>query len=293
MKKLIYLLIPVILLFSAACDMGIESPYLEIIQEQIEEDVEAADQDTAVTVIFDSNGGSAVTTQNLTAGDLVTEPADPVRTGYTFDGWYSDTSLTLAWDFEDDTVTGNMTLYAKWIAITYTVTFNSNGGSAVPEQQVAYGGTASIPDPAPTKAGYAFIGWYEDAELQFAWNFTTDTITGAKTLYAKWSSVGGADITISDPTSPDFSMSPTSFTLQTGGGTTSQTVSVSAGAGFTITEYQWYINGTARGNDQDSIDLDTAATPTWFVTGVNTLTLVVVIDGMPYSDDFFFDVEQY
>lgn len=74
-----------------------------------------------VTVTFVSNGGSEVSAQNLTYGALVTRPADPTYSGYTFAGWYTDEALTDAYDFNTP-VTANLTLYAKW-------TQNSGGGS--------------------------------------------------------------------------------------------------------------------------------------------------------------------
>lgn len=65
-------------------------------------------------VTFNSNGGSDVDSQNVVNGGKVTEPDAPTKTGYTFDAWYSDEDLTDAWTFATDTVTANMTLYAKW-----------------------------------------------------------------------------------------------------------------------------------------------------------------------------------
>ncbi|MEI7026997.1 S-layer homology domain-containing protein [Paenibacillus sp. y28] len=66
-----------------------------------------------VTVSFDSNGGSTVSSQSLSLNGLVTRPTDPTKTGYTFSGWYSDTGLTSAFDFSTP-LTVNTTLYAKW-----------------------------------------------------------------------------------------------------------------------------------------------------------------------------------
>lgn len=66
------------------------------------------------TVTFHSNGGSAVATQSVTSGGKVTEPTDPTKEGFTFDGWYSDSTLQTEWDFNDE-VTGNLDLYAKWV----------------------------------------------------------------------------------------------------------------------------------------------------------------------------------
>ncbi|MCE5235799.1 MAG: InlB B-repeat-containing protein, partial [Eubacteriales bacterium] len=73
--------------------------------------------------------------------------------------------------------------------LTYTVTFNSNGGSAVANQTIQSGSKATKP-ANPTKAGYTFGGWYSDDALKNAWDFNT-AITKDTTLYAKWTSNGG------------------------------------------------------------------------------------------------------
>ena len=66
------------------------------------------------TVSFDSNGGSAVTSVQVNDGDKLTAPTQPVRKMYVFNGWYKDSGFTQVWDFDTDTVTKNITLYAKW-----------------------------------------------------------------------------------------------------------------------------------------------------------------------------------
>lgn len=66
-------------------------------------------------VQFNSNGGSVVPSQSVAAGAKVTEPDDPTKEDYTFDGWYSDLALTDAWTFATDTVSGDLMLYAKWV----------------------------------------------------------------------------------------------------------------------------------------------------------------------------------
>jgi len=67
------------------------------------------------TVFFVCNGGSSVPSKVVEIGSTITEPETPERTGFNFDGWYSDSGLTVAWDFPTGTVTKDMTLYAKWI----------------------------------------------------------------------------------------------------------------------------------------------------------------------------------
>lgn len=65
------------------------------------------------TVAFDSDGGSAVASQNIISGQKAIEPDDPVKEGYTFGGWYEEDTLTTLYDF-DTAVTEHMILYAKW-----------------------------------------------------------------------------------------------------------------------------------------------------------------------------------
>ena len=83
------------------------------------------------TVTFDAGGhGTAPDAQTVATGSKLTKPTDPTAEGYAFDGWYKEEALTNEWDFESDTVTGNITLYAKWRqAISYTVTFKVVNGS--------------------------------------------------------------------------------------------------------------------------------------------------------------------
>jgi uncharacterized repeat protein (TIGR02543 family) len=67
----------------------------------------------------------------------------------------------------------------------YTVTFNVDGGSAVPAQNVELGKTVTKPTN-PTKAEYTFANWYKDAAKTTLWNFDTDVVVQNTTIYAKW-----------------------------------------------------------------------------------------------------------
>ncbi|MCL2798529.1 MAG: InlB B-repeat-containing protein, partial [Firmicutes bacterium] len=132
-------------------------------------------------VTFNSNGGSEITSFSVT-GSTVSKPADPKRDGYVFDGWYQNAGLTAAAAFPFN-VTQNTVFYAKWLA-TYTVTFETDGGSNTNPLTRASG--ASVSKPAdPTKAGFVFDGWYQDAAFTMVRNFpfavTQDTV-----VYAKW-----------------------------------------------------------------------------------------------------------
>ncbi len=141
------------------------------------------------TVSFESNGGTAVDSQTLNYGSLVVEPTEPTQTGYTFDGWYSESGLTTAWDFSSDTLgAADMTLYAAWTADTYTVTFDAQGGTCATSSITATYDSAYGSLPEPTLTGYTFVGWF--TEVDGAGLEITDTtivnITEDLTLYAYW-----------------------------------------------------------------------------------------------------------
>ena len=130
------------------------------------------------TVTFDSNGGSSVANQNITNGQKATQPTSPTRSGYTFNGWKLNGS-TFSFN---TTITKDITLVASWTEVAkYTVTFNSNGGSSVPVQNITSGQKATQP-ANPTKNGYIFDGWKLNGNT---FNFNT-AITGNTTLTASW-----------------------------------------------------------------------------------------------------------
>ena len=138
------------------------------------------------TVSFESNGGSAVESQTVEKGKTAAVPAQPAKDGHNFGGWHEDKAFTKLYDFATP-VTKNITLYARWIsktAVTYTVSFESNGGTEVAPQAVEEGQKAAEP-PAPAKASHNFGGWYENEAFARPYNFETP-VTENITLYAKW-----------------------------------------------------------------------------------------------------------
>ncbi|WP_081797020.1 InlB B-repeat-containing protein [Bacillus ndiopicus] len=147
------------------------------------------------TVIYDKNGatGGTVPKDNgvYEENDHVTVQGNSgqlVRTGYTFKGWNTQADGQGQEYAENAYFTmgaQNQIFYAQWTANTYPVTFEANGGSAIVAQQVPYNTQASEPTP-PSKQGHTFVGWYKDTALTQEWNFATDIVTAAITLYAKW-----------------------------------------------------------------------------------------------------------
>ena len=139
---------------------------------------------TGYSVSFDSDGGSAVATQNVEDGGVATEPTNPTREGYTFVEWQLDGS---AYDFST-TVSADIELVAVWEANavdTFTVSFDSDGGSAVTSQTVNDGAVATEPTD-PTKEGFTFVEWQLDGS---AYDFST-AVSADIELVAVWEASG-------------------------------------------------------------------------------------------------------
>lgn len=108
----------------------------------------------------------------------------PEVEGYTFGGWYADENRTIEFDFTKP-IKSNTTVYAKWTAKDYEVSFITEHGKTPTSQSVPYNGTAT--DPGKLSAeGYTFIGWYTDnTHDSTKFDFSTP-ITSNTTVYAKW-----------------------------------------------------------------------------------------------------------
>lgn len=113
----------------------------------------------------------------------------PENPGHGFGGWFKDADFKTKWDFDKDKASTDVHLYAKWTKKQYTVTFNSNGGSAVSSVTVEYG--ERLPKPKnPTRKGYIFGGWSYYKDKASYWNFdrapSIATVKEDRTLYAIW-----------------------------------------------------------------------------------------------------------
>ena len=121
------------------------------------------------TIAFDTDGGSKIDPITQDYGTAITAPADPTREGHTFMGWDKAIPATMPAE--------NMTVTAQWRINQYTVTFDTNGGSAVAPITQDYG-TAITAPADPTREGYTFIGW--DKAIP------TTMPAGDMTITAKW-----------------------------------------------------------------------------------------------------------
>ena len=135
------------------------------------------------TVKFVSEHGDAPTSQNVPYNETATDPGKLSAEGYTFIGWYTDDTYDTEFDFTQP-ITGNTTVYAKWTAKDYEVSFITEHVDAPASQNVPYNKTATNPGEL-TAEGYTFIGWYADEAHETKFDFSTP-ITGDTKVYAKW-----------------------------------------------------------------------------------------------------------
>jgi len=140
-------------------------------------------QINAYTITFNSNGGSDVASITQDYNTEVNEPNDPTRLGYSFAGWYRNAQLTQPYIF-DRMPAEDQTLYAKWNINQYTITFDTKGGTSIPAITQDFESTLIQPDD-PSREGYTFAGWFEDASYQETYIFDTMPAENI-TIHALW-----------------------------------------------------------------------------------------------------------
>ena len=134
-------------------------------------------------VSFVTEHGDPPTSQNVKYNGTANDPGKLSEDGYTFIGWYTDDTYDTEFDFTQP-ITGNTTVYAKWTAKDYEVSFITEHGKTPTSQNVPYNKTATNPGEL-TAEGYTFIGWYTDHTCTTEFDFSTP-ITGDTKVYAKW-----------------------------------------------------------------------------------------------------------
>ncbi len=153
------------------------------------------------TLSFNTNGGSSITSEKYNEGtviDLTKTEYKPSKDGYSFDGWYADSSLKNK--VTQITLNADTTVYAKWTknstggdtgsggggATTskYTITFETNGGSKIDSVYIDENKTIDLSNYITEKDGYKFTGWYSDIELKN--KIVSVKVTKNVTIYAGW-----------------------------------------------------------------------------------------------------------
>ncbi len=218
------------------------------------------------TITYTVNGGAwnsgstahasyKITSSNLTLGTLS-------KDGYTFGGWFEDEDClgTRVTVIETGT-TGDKHFYAKWTAVTYTLTLNANGGTWKSGYTKPTSYTVASPVTLPTgtyitKTGYELDGWYTSTTTTGLTPMTTTSgLTGNKTLYAGWSP---AEYSITFNTNMgSFSSSytkPTHYTY-------TETLTLPTGANISRASYMfkgWYENSSFTGDPVTKIEAGTS-----------------------------------
>jgi uncharacterized repeat protein (TIGR02543 family) len=145
------------------------------------------------TMYFMVDGGSYVPDESVSCGSAAQRPENPTKDGYTFVNWYYPNSDNV-YDFNTPVI-DDITIVAKWSETPKcTVTFNSNGGSAVPPQTILCGQKITKPDD-PTQKDYNFETWFTDPTLLQRYDFYAP-VNSNLTLYGKWKLYAVRDCTI-------------------------------------------------------------------------------------------------
>ncbi len=139
------------------------------------------------TVKFNTQYGPSIPEQKVYEGEKAKKPSNPSYSGYTFRGYYTDSSFSKEFDF-NTAITANTNIYLKWEKTEYfTVTFAMNGhGNPISPIKVEKNKKLNRPSN-PSAQGYSFEGWYRDSACNDSYDFD-DKVTKDFTLYAKWSS---------------------------------------------------------------------------------------------------------
>ena len=147
------------------------------------------------TITFNSNDGTSVASQNVNAGEKLTEPTPaPTKEGFTFDGWYEDSTFSKKFDFNTP-ITDNMTLYAKWTENKYTLTFDANGGSGTMTPVTDLTGEYTLPaNEFTAPSGKQFKGWSLTTDGAIV---TKVDMTENRTVYAIWENIPVVTYTVS------------------------------------------------------------------------------------------------
>jgi len=220
------------------------------------------------SVIFDKNDASATGTmasQSIISGASANLTLNQfVKPGYSFAGWATSSTGSVIYSNGASYTMGtaSVTLYAKWTANTYTISFNADGGSVLPSSKIVTYNSAIGTLPTPTKSGSMFSDWFTGINGTGT-RYTSSTIynqTSNITLYAKW---------VSAVTLPTVTIAPTS-SITTGSAVSGGNVTSDGGA--TVTERGVVYSKTST--------LPTTSTGTKIVSGSGTGAFTSNITGL-------------
>ncbi len=210
------------------------------------------------TITFDSDGGSAVAPITQDYNTAVTAPANPTKAGYTFAGWLPVVPTTMP--------ASNTTCVAQWTVNQYTITFDSDGGSAVAPITQDFGTAVTAP-ANPTKTGYTFAGWLPVVPTTMPASNTTCVAQWTVNQYTiTFDSAGGSAVA---PITQDFGTAVTAPANPTKAGytfagwlpvvpTTMPASNTTCVAQWTVNTYQIIFDATGgEGGEVQTVDYGT------------------------------------
>ena len=189
------------------------------------------------TVSFETNGGAALDAASVINGKTVAKPADPVRDGNVFLGWYADPALTQAFHFGSTPVYGDTTVFAKWAEKVpgqdeYAVGFDLGYETAVPASVTTVGGKLVFTSDytEPVREGYTFAGWYisdyEDGSRLTRSAAEGTVLHADTTLFAVWEQVSSDQLS-----APEVSVEGNTISWNAVDGANAYQVTVTDGVG--------------------------------------------------------------
>jgi len=143
---------------------------------------------SSYNITFESNGGTEVGSITVKEGKSISVP-NISREGHTLEGWYTSinggVTLDERWSFTNNSVSNDITLYAKWNINSFTISFDTDGGNAIDSITQDFNTNITTPQN-PTKEGYTFIGWDQEipasmpannVPLKAIWQINSYTLT--------------------------------------------------------------------------------------------------------------------
>ncbi|MHC6204478.1 InlB B-repeat-containing protein [Breznakiellaceae bacterium SP9] len=239
---------------------------------------------THYTVTFNTQShGTAPTSVPVYSGGLVTAPSVPSETGWTFGGWFTDAACNTAYTFANP-VSDSITLYAKWTATSYTITYTLNGGTNHASNPANYTiESSAITLQAPTKTGYQFNGWYTDS------GFTTAAAspaiaagsTGNKAFYARWNTGGGITITQPPGSSGRNITASGSTSINWSNGTVTFNIDNTVG----LSAISWLVNGHTVNGNILTITPNSTSNGYGLQAAPYTISVYFTLNGVMYSEE--------
>ena len=246
-----------------------------------------------VTYVVD---GAQLTTRQVQSGTAVNTLGSvsiPEKEGYTASVWYSNGALTTPVNSDTGKVAGDMELYAKYVPLTYTITYDANGGSGAPADQTKKHGEAlNLSTTVPAKAGHTFLGWGIGADPTTAVYQPGDQYSNNETvtLVAVWQK---NTYTVSLPSGTGYTVSSAMSNIVEYDGSYTFTVKVDRAYATTAPVVAWTkadgTGGETLTNPTADVKSDGSKSYTYTLSGIkeDRVVSIAVVQNKTYTVSFY------